>query len=200
MSGRPRSFDTDEALSLALEAFWRDGYRDTSVAALTEAIGINPPSLYAAFGDKQQLFSRAADLYIERFRAGLTDSLEQPTAREGIAELLCITAFHHTEPGKPPGCLVLSEPRLLDERNRMRETIASRIERGRAAGDVPADADPGRLAEFIDVVLVGMSARARDGAGHDELSATAELALAAFPAPPPPSSQKRSGGGDLSPA
>ena len=143
MAGRPRSFDRERALTLALDAFWRRGYRETSVAELTDTIGIKPPSLYAAFGDKHRLFDEAAGRYIERFRGGLADSLDKPTAREGVADLLRVTALHHTAPGTPPGCLVLSEPRLLDERNRMRATIAERIERGRADGDVPTKADRG---------------------------------------------------------
>lgn len=162
---------------LALDAFWRHGYRETSVAELTHTMGINPPSLYAAFGDKQRLFEQAADRYIDRFRSGLADCLDKPTAREGVAQLLRVAAFRHTEPGTPPGCLVLSEPQLAGERKRMRETIAERIERGRADGDVPGNTDPGQVARFIDVVMTGMSARARDGATYDELLATAELAL-----------------------
>ena len=181
MAGRPRSFDRDTALTVALDAFWRDGYEATSVSGLTCAIGINPPSLYAAFGDKDRLFGEAAAQYVERLRRGLDDALDAPTARDAIGRLLAVTAYHHTEPGTPPGCLVLSEPRLLDERLAMRDVIAQRIERGRVDGDVPADADPGQLAAFVDVVLAGMSGRARDGAGFAELAATAELALAAFP-------------------
>lgn len=60
MAGRPRSFDKDQALLIAMERFWRDGYEATTIATLTEAMGINAPSLYAAFGDKDRLFAQAA--------------------------------------------------------------------------------------------------------------------------------------------
>jgi AcrR family transcriptional regulator len=203
MAGRPRSFDRDEALGKAVEAFWRDGYESTSVAALTGAMGISPPSLYAAFGDKEALFDEAAGAYVANFRAGTDEALARPTAREAIERLLQVTARAHTDTATPRGCLVLTEPRLKSERAWLRRRIARRIAAGIEAGDVPADADPKRLAAFLESVLSGMSARARDGATLAELTATGEVALAAIPsararpAPaqrsprPSPSSMKR---------
>ena len=61
--GRPRAFDMDKALDAALDLFWRKGYEGTSIADLTKAMGINPPSLYAAFGGKETLFHQALDRY-----------------------------------------------------------------------------------------------------------------------------------------
>jgi AcrR family transcriptional regulator len=184
MAGRPRSFDRDAALELAMEAFWRDGYDGTSVATLTRRIGISPPSLYAAFGDKRQLFDEAAQVYVRHFRAVLEECLDAPTARESVARVLERVAISHTEPGMPPGCLVFGEPLLAAERARTRDVIAARIARGRDAGEVPGQASPQELAAFIAVMLVGMSARARDGATRHELLAVAATAMNAWPSTP----------------
>ena len=79
--GRPREFDADEALDRALEIFWRKGYEGASLAELTEAMGINRPSLYAAFGNKEALFRRALDRYAEGPAAYTREALNAPTAR-----------------------------------------------------------------------------------------------------------------------
>lgn len=182
MAGRPRSFDRDAALDLALDAFWERGYEETSIAALTSAMGIAPPSLYAAFGDKQQLFEEASARYLDALERGLSDGLGAPTAREAIERVLRATADAHTARDHPRGCLVMSEPLLARERVRCRDAIRDRFRRGREEeGDPPPDADPDALADFYDVVIAGMSARARDGATREQLHATVDQALAAWP-------------------
>jgi AcrR family transcriptional regulator len=184
VAGRPRSFNRDAALELAMEEFWRDGYDKTSIATLTQKIGIKPPSLYAAFGDKRQLFEKAALLYVQHFRAALDQSLDAPTARESMARLLRTFAINQTNPDMPPGCLVFREPLLSSERERTRDVIAQRIARGRTEGDVPAQTDPQELASFITVVLTGMTAQARDGATLDQLLPAAVIAMDAWPSTP----------------
>ena len=172
------------ALALAMEAFWREGYEATSIATLTRKLGIKPPSLYAAYGDKRRLFDEAVLLYVEHFRAALDQSLAAPTAREGVARLLRTFAVNQTDPDMPPGCMVFREPLLARERARTRDVIAERIARGRAAGDVPEHADPRELASFITVVLTGMAAQAHDGATRDQLLSAAVIAMNAWPTPP----------------
>jgi AcrR family transcriptional regulator len=73
--GRPREFDADEVLDRALDVFWRKGYEGASLSELTEAMGINRPSLYAAFGNKEELFRKALDRYAD----GPAVCEEQPT-------------------------------------------------------------------------------------------------------------------------
>ncbi len=97
--GRPRSFETDKALDRALQVFWRKGYEGASLSDLTKAMGINRPSLYAAFGDKEALFRKALDRYTDGPAAYVREALHQPTARavaerllRGAADLLTETS------------------------------------------------------------------------------------------------------------
>jgi AcrR family transcriptional regulator len=183
VAGRPRSFDRDDALLTARDHFWRNGYDGTTVAGLTGAIGITAPSLYAAFGDKEQLFDEAVGQYIDWWAVKIDDALDQPTAREGIAELLRVTACVYTDPENPPGCMVLTEPRLADKREVFRTLVRDRIARGIIDGDVAADADSERLADFLLAVMVGMSARSRDGGDATTVAEIADIALNALPTP-----------------
>jgi AcrR family transcriptional regulator len=169
MTGRPRSFDRDQALDRAIETFWEDGYEGTSIAQLTEVMGITPPSLYAAFGDKRRLFDEAVNAYSENLDAAMAASLALPDAHAAIADLLRGAAEHYTGAGHPPGCLVMSEPLLGDARAAARERVAQRIRRGIEEGEVPAAVEPEEAAGFIEALLFGMSAQARDGSSREEL-------------------------------
>lgn len=181
MAGRPRTFDRETALVLAMERFWRDGYEATTVSKLTTAMGVTPPTLYAAFGDKDQLFEAAASCYFDGVSAATARALSAPTAVDGIKKLLWITAEAHTDPETPPGCFMLSEPRLADRRELIRRQIAERIDRGIADGDVPKGTASAELAGFVVAVLGGMSTRARDGGSRAEVEAIVTLAVAALP-------------------
>src|ERR1700682_5422195 len=86
--GRPRSFDIDGALDRALRVFWRKGYEGASLSDLTRAVGVNRPSLYAAFGDKEALFRKALDRYLNGPAAYHRHALQEPTARAVVARLL----------------------------------------------------------------------------------------------------------------
>lgn len=180
MAGRPRSFDRDLALETALEHFWREGYDHTTVATLTRAMGITPPSLYAAFGDKDELFAEAAACYCSRTEAAIGVALSHPDIATALAELLRGTARAHADAATPPGCLALTEPRLGEARERLGELIATRLQRAAADGQLVPAADPQSLAHLLMAVMSGMSARARDGASLAELTAVGELALGAF--------------------
>src|SRR5712671_1145407 len=103
--GRPRAFDMDKALGQALHVFWERGYEGTSIADLTAAMGINPPSLYAAFGNKEGLFRKALDRYAEQHMKFWNKALEAPTARGVVEHLLRESANFLTEARNPPGCL-----------------------------------------------------------------------------------------------
>lgn len=193
MAGRPRSFDRDQALSRALSVFWSKGYADTSMTDLTGAMGINSPSLYAAFGSKEDLFREAVRLYTGTEGAALWASMrEARTAREAIEGLLLATAEANGQIDRPKGCLLVlsgAHPDALpeeacDEVSKIRTdslaTMEERLREGQAAGEIAPDADPAAIAAFYATVQQGMTFRAREGATTDELAATARAAMMAW--------------------
>src|SRR5262249_32463694 len=105
--GRPREFDAEQALEKSLLLFWRHGYEGTSLAALTRAMGINVPSLYAAFGNKETLFRKALDRYLQKPASYFSTALQEPTARR-VAEQLFRGAIDMVmNPHHPDGCLLV---------------------------------------------------------------------------------------------
>ena len=191
--GRPRTFDIDEALDRALEVFWRKGYEGTSLPDLTEAMGINRPSLYAAFGNKAALFRKAIDRYLEGpARHGRT-ALAAPTAREVVEQLLFGSIDLITDEQGPRGCfMVQSALACGDSAEPLRQEMAQRRAEGEAAlcerfvravaeGDLPLDADPADLARFVATISQGLAVQAASGASRDSLRRVALLALRAWP-------------------
>jgi AcrR family transcriptional regulator len=203
--GRPREFDPDAALDRALEVFWRNGYEGTTIPDLTAAMGINRPSLYAAFGNKESLFRKALDRYAEGPAAYLRDALGEPTARAVAERLLGGAVELLTDPRRPHGCLVVQgalacgeaaeavRRELVALRRAKEAAIRERFERARADGDLPAGVDPADLARFVTTVIQGMAVQAAGGAGREELRRVTELALRAWPASRTKPSRKRSG-------
>jgi AcrR family transcriptional regulator len=191
--GRPRAFDTDAALDRALEVFWRQGYEGTTLSDLTSAMGINRPSLYAAFGNKEELFGKVLDRYIEGPGAFAAAALDLPTGRE-VAECLMYGAIHLTTgPASPGGCLSVRNAQACgpESESVRREVVARRVtgaaalrerlERARSDGDLPADSDPAALAHFVMTITDGIATQAANGCGPDELRQVADLALSAWP-------------------
>jgi AcrR family transcriptional regulator len=185
MAGRPRSFDRDTALAAAVEQFWRTGYEQTSIAMLTKAMDVTPPSLYAAFGDKHSLFEEASALYFHRTCEAVDQAAARPAVREAIATMLEDTARAHTDTETPLGCLMLTEPRLAGQREVLHGRLTDRITRGVTEGDLPDTVAPDELASFLVAVMRGMSGCARDGGSSQELLAIAAAAVAALPQAPP---------------
>jgi AcrR family transcriptional regulator len=193
--GRPRSFDREAALESAMEVFWRKGFEGTSLNDLTHAMGINPPSLYAAFGDKERLFLECVERYQAR-HGGACPYADEPTARGAIGKLLLYMATELTKPCNPRGCMMVMsaatcstsseemQSALQERRASSRARIKERIERGVKEGDVPAEVDTSALADFYVAVMSGMSLQARDGASRKSLLATVETAMRAWPEAP----------------
>lgn len=161
--------------------FWRDGYEATTIAKLTEAIGITPPSLYAAFGDKDQLFTSASQFYFDTIRARFVTALSLPTFREAVTEILVLSAAPHTEGGSPPGCFLATEPRLAPERALLRERLAQRVAQAVSEGDARAGTNPEQVAGYVMAAHSGMSSRARDSGTSADLMVIADMAPAALP-------------------
>jgi AcrR family transcriptional regulator len=193
--GRPRSFDRQAALERAALAFWEHGYETTSISDLTAALGIGAPSLYAAFGDKRQLFQEAVDSYQATHGSFTARALaEEPTGRDAIVRILREAAVEYTSPDHPRGCLVISaaqncSPASADVAEALRElrkknlqVLEDRIRSDIDAGVLPAGTDARGLALFAAATTQGMSQQARDGAGREDLRAIAEAAIRALPA------------------
>jgi AcrR family transcriptional regulator len=192
--GRPRAFDADEALDKALIVFWKNGYEGTSIADLTEAMGINPPSLYAAFGNKEALFRRALDRYEAHRDEILNEAFSAPTARAAMARLLEGTAERLSDKRAPQGCLLVQaalcggeecdavKADLAARRSGGEALVRGRLERALSEGDLAADASPAALARYISTVMQGMAVQASGGASREELRETARIALNAWPA------------------
>lgn len=191
--GRPRAFDLDEALDRALEVFWRKGYESTTICDLTAAMAINPPSLYAAFGSKEELFRKAIARYTEQYEQKFRETLEGRTVRQGLAALLRLTADSLTDKTKPAGCLLVQgiagagdhAECLRDDLNAKRavgeKLVRERLKQAKADGELPRKTDPAGLARYFATVMQGMAVQASGGASRGELRRIAETAMLAFP-------------------
>jgi AcrR family transcriptional regulator len=193
--GRPRAFDRDAALDAAMEVFWSKGFEGASLNDLTRAMGINPPSLYATFKDKEGLFIEAIQRYEAR-QGEACPYCDEPTARASVEKLLTKMACEFTESCQPRGCMMVmasatsaaSSTRLrkwIGERRSMGiARLEARIEKGVREGELPRDTDVAGLAGFYMAVLAGMSMQAREGASRKTLLAMAGAAMRAWPESP----------------
>ncbi|MBV2129005.1 TetR/AcrR family transcriptional regulator [Arsukibacterium indicum] len=191
--GRPRAFDVDTALEKALDVFWRKGYDGTSLSDLTEAMGINKPSLYAAFGNKEQLFLKAIELYESRPCAFFLQALEKPTAYQVAEHMLYGAAMNMADQAHPQGCVVVQgalscseaaatvKEALLNRRVEGEQKLRARFEQAKLDGDLPATADAETLARYLGTVLQGMAIQANNGATSEQLRQVAAMTLQAFP-------------------
>jgi AcrR family transcriptional regulator len=193
-AGRPRTFDADAALESAMQVFWRKGYEGASLADLTSAMGINPPSLYAAFGSKEALFRQTLDRYDSGPGSYTPKALMAPTAREVAEQLLAGAVALHGNLRNPKGCLGVQgalacgdgADALKKEQSRRRifaeQLVCKRFQRAKAEGDLPKNSDPADLARYLRAVICGMAVQSADGATRRELQKTAEMAMLVWPA------------------
>jgi AcrR family transcriptional regulator len=191
--GRPRGFDADAALERAMAVFWEQGYEGASLADLTGAMGITKTSMYAAFGNKEDLFRKVLERYEEGPAAYAALALRQPTAREVATAFLAGSVATSTRPGDPAGCLSVqgslaageagrtARDILADWRDKGRRHLRDRFRQAVDEGDLPPDADPGLLARYIMTVANGIAVQAAGGAGQDELRQVADAALRNWP-------------------
>ena len=190
--GRPREFDVDTALAAALRVFWTLGYEGASMTDLTDAMGITRPSLYAAFGNKEELFRKALDLYERDKLAYVGAALEAPTAR-GVAEHLLQGAIDLQTGSDPKGCLgVISSTACGTEAESIRQEVLARrassdaalrarFERAKAEGDFPEHIAPEALQNYLSAVLQGLCIQAGNGTPVSELQRLKETTLGLWP-------------------
>jgi AcrR family transcriptional regulator len=193
--GRPRCFDCDQALDRAMGVFWEKGYEAASLQDLTEAMGINPPSLYAAFGDKEGLFVEAVKRYYTKVQ-GACPFADERTARGAVEKLLTELATHFTSPDQPRGCLATMamtttattservQRILSEEQAKARANLRARIQRGIDEGELPRGTDAATLANLYGAVIAGMSLQAKTGVSRKALLAMVEAAMQAWPQAP----------------
>jgi AcrR family transcriptional regulator len=191
--GRPRMFDVDAALDAAVEVFWRYGYEGSSIATLIEAMGISVPSLYAAFGNKDELFRRAVERYDDKYGELFRSALEEPTARRVFTSLIRAAIVQATRPKRPDGCLLVqgalaSGPEadsartiLMQYRHAAETAIRERFERAAREGDLPPPLDPKQLARFVWTVNQGIAVQAAGGATRSELEGVWAMAMRCWP-------------------
>jgi AcrR family transcriptional regulator len=190
-----RQFDRAEVLETALQLFWQHGYEATSVAMLLKAMGLTAPSLYAAFGNKQQLFREAVERYVQTYGVKVIAPLGAPlSARAAIEQMLLAAAANATSSKHPPGCFISfgavnasdhdSSPVILLQKMRadMGRRIRERLERAVAGRELAPSVDTARLARFYYAVFGGIQLRSLDGFSRPELEAVARDAMLAWPA------------------
>jgi AcrR family transcriptional regulator len=185
--GRPQNFDRDQVLDRAVDTFWAKGYTAASLEDLTTNMGINRPSLYAAFGNKHDLFMKAIDRYAATIgRQPLDAFLEEPDIRRAVEAYFETTVRCVTSPNRPRGCLIMNvageraanDPEvrksMSDAYDIRVSTIAERLATACDNGQLPADTDPASLARMITSVMHSLAARARAGGSRKELSELAQ--------------------------
>src|SRR5256886_8007779 len=196
-SGRTRQFDVDKALDRALEVFWARGYEGATLPELTRAMGINRPSLYAAFGNKEQLFRKALDRYQTGPMSFLAEALRQPTARSVVEAIFSGFVRMQRDRDKARGCLIVSgalacgeeaetvRRELVRLRQAVVTTFRERFERAVRDGDLPAGTDCATLARYTATVLNGLAVQAASGATEKEVRLGAALGPQTLPSLPP---------------
>jgi AcrR family transcriptional regulator len=193
-SGRTRQFDLDEALDRALEVFWARGYEGATLPELTAAMGINRPSLYAAFGNKEQLFQKALDRYRAGPQSFVAEALEKATARAVVEAIFSGFVRMQRDRSGSRGCMIVSgalacgeeaEPvrrELARLRQAMVAMLRERFERAVREGDLPGGTDCATRARYVATVLNGLAIQAASGATETELRQVAAMAMQAWPA------------------
>lgn len=194
--GRPREFNRAEALVAALKIFWKKGYEPATLPDLCGAMGINPPSLYAAFGNKAALFLEALDYYEKTYWTLPAEHLlANPDVHSAIAAFFQEAAGILLSPATPCGCMTVlaavniadSEKEIISQiarsRDATRRLFQDRLAQAIAAGQIPPDTDVPALACALNTFLEGMSLQARSGLFLSQLKAVAAQAVKLLPPP-----------------
>ena len=174
-----------------MHVFWAKGYEGASLSDLTRAMRINRPSLYAAFGNKEQLFRKVLDRYMDGPVAYFGKALAAPKARDVVEEIFLGTARMADDPQHssrmPDGsrrvgvrrCSARKE--VAARRAAAEAALRRRLQRAKREGDLPKNSDPAELAHYVMTVVRGMAVQSAGGANSDQLRRVAQIALRAWP-------------------
>jgi AcrR family transcriptional regulator len=188
-TGRPISFDKNAALEAAMLLFWERGYEGTSMAGLTQAMGLNPSSIYAAFGDKHALFQLAVKHYMEMRAQYAGKALEEPTLEKVVRALFDNTVEFLTTPGHPPTCMTLAgavgcsleaspaRDLMTEIRKQNQVALRQRLLKARKSGELSKDIDVDDYTRYLSTIIAGLSIQAANGSTKAELNRTAQMAL-----------------------
>jgi AcrR family transcriptional regulator len=192
--GRPRAFDEETALDRALEVFWRQGYEGTGISDLTKAMGINnAPSLYNAFGNKEQLFRKVLDRYADGPARYISEAFGRPTARAAVETLLHGAADATTHPDHPRGCITVqgalvcspgaegARDELVARRAAGEAALRERLRRARSDGELPAGTDTDGLARYFTTIYQGIAVQAAGGTSREHLHQIVDTAMTVWP-------------------
>lgn len=193
--GRPRGFDTDEALDKALTVFWRNGFQGASLSELTDVTGLSKPSLYAAFGDKEALYLKSLDRYVSQQLAKKIEALEdEQDGYRAMETFLRSLAAMFTDPAMPGGCFIINgiadrhgpgTPHAVDiALEKMLQaseaTLRSRLVRAQRDGHLSKSSDPSALAGFFYALVAGLAVKAKAGAKRASLYAIIDAGMGAW--------------------
>jgi AcrR family transcriptional regulator len=195
LAGRPRTFDRDEALKKAMLLFWEKGYEGPTMADLINAVGMKAPSVFAAFGNKDQLFNEVIQLYADSISNGPLRILNETSGVDDAFEnLFAENIRSFTNGGNPTSCLIMTAAincapehskhveTLKHLRSIYKDAFKSRLMRAVAEGQLQHDSDADALAEFYATFAHGLALRAKDGASRQDLENSCQLALQALKA------------------
>lgn len=191
--GRPPAFNHDDALEKAMQTFWTFGYEGTSMGALIEAMDMNKPSIYAAFGNKEALFNKALDKYLSGPSAFVKEALAEPTSYLVAKAFLTKAVELLTQHQNSRGCMIVQsalscgpeaemiQKKLIAYRANLEENFKKRFDLAKDNGDLPEDSNTASLAKYIATIHQGISVQASSGASKNALMGVVDLAMKNWP-------------------
>lgn len=197
-AGRKRSFDKEEVLEKAVRVFWENGYSGTSLADLTSALGINKPSMYAAFGNKEQLFAKALGFYLVNYRGPVVELLTQPSEaplKQRLRAFLSGVIDVVANPGSPKGCFYTKSCCEADS-NAIPEELTDLIQeiglgneqmlmeqlaKEQTNGELAQEVDVKTMASYLLTVMTGLSVQAKNGRTREELLPVVDMVVSSLP-------------------
>ena len=194
--GRVRKFDVEEALDVALEMFWQQGFDGTPIQALCQAMDLQPGSVYAAFGSKRNLFVATVRRYIETVSAEAVDRINgAPSGLQGLREYFARLVDAMVDGKRQWGCLITNslvefaarDPELAGmfqlHLARLQTSFAAALARARADGELRRGAGP-ESASMLVAVVQGMNVMAKSRPGRQALQDVVDATLAGLVASP----------------